>query len=100
MSSLEFLNVAHAALVEEFMRPRTTAGTTIPGMSLEDALKLASPWAEGEGLQFAQRDGEVPPAVKEDPAQKSEEEIVAQNELAMQHLMASMSNVSGGFTRK
>jgi len=100
MSSLEFLNVAHAALVEEFMRPRTTAGTTIPGMSLEDALKLASPWAEGEGLRPSQEGRQVPPAVRQEAPQKSEEEIVAQNERAMQHLMASMSNVSGGFTRK
>lgn len=101
MSSCEFLNVAHAALVEEFMRTRMVKGITIPGLPLEDALEHAKIWSEG----FS---GELPPAVEDDEkprqaqpsasGEKTEEEIVAQNEVAMQALMGRMASVKGGFS--
>jgi len=100
MTSREFLNVAHAALVEEFMRPRLIRGTTIPGMALDEALDQASLWAEGfTQVPLAVTDGQETRTVAA-ARQKTEEEMVAQNEQAMQHLMAQMSNMKGGFGLK
>jgi hypothetical protein len=103
MGSREFLNVAHAALVEEFMRPRTVRGVAISGMALEEALERATPWAEGYdpgAVDVPEQGGSATTSRSPVPKkQKSEEEMVAQNEAAMQHLMARMSNVKGGFTR-
>lgn len=106
MSSREFLNVAHATFVEEVMRSRTVNGTTVAGMSLEEALEYAAPFAEG----YVEPDrAELPPAgttetvatpPRQQSGQKSEEEIVAQNELAMGWLTARMATVSGGLTAK
>lgn len=95
MTSREFLNATQAVLVEEFVRP---IGSGVPARSLMDALKLASPWAEGwkdseeeEALTAsgnAQQDGKREP---------TEEEIVAQNTRALAWLERRMANVKGGF---
>lgn len=100
MSVCEFLNLAHAVLVEEFMRPRTIKGVTISGMSLDEALESASPWAEGYDILKLAETEEVPPAGRAQASEeKSEEEIVAQNQLAMQQLMGRVSNMKGGFSK-
>lgn len=95
MTSREFLNVAHAVLVEEFMRP---IGSGVPARSLIDALQLASPWAEGyveEDLAALTAGGNVQEQGTREP---TEEEIVAQNQRAFAWLERRMSNVKGGFS--
>lgn len=100
MTSCEFLNVAHAALVEEFQRPKLIQGIMVPGLSLTDALKSAAPWAEGYREDIEQEEGfsevrnEV--AAAEKPA-RSEEEIAAQNDAALAHLEGKMGGLIGGF---
>jgi len=99
MTSREFLNVAHAALVEEFMRPRTVKGITVGGLSLEEALEAAAPWAEGFGTMppLYAVDGEDEPGVVGSSREKTEEEIVEQNNRALKWLESRMSGVKGGF---
>lgn len=97
MTSREFLNVAHAALVEEFMRP--LGGVGAPVRSLADALQLGAPWAEGFDW--------VPPEEDEltasgnaksgKPRELTEAEIVEQNNRTLAWLERKMSNVKGGF---
>jgi hypothetical protein len=100
MTSRDFLNAAHAALVEEFMRPRSVGTVSIPGMSLTDALEAASPWAEGFRELPVIEDEDRQPARPSSttPRPKSEEEIVAQNNQALQWVTARMSRVKGGFS--
>lgn len=97
MTSRQFLNAAHAALVEEFMRPLGSGG---PIRSLMDALEMAAPWAEGYVPVEELEDG-VPAsgnsrqaATKREP---TEEEIVAQNNRTLAWLEGRMSSVKGGF---
>ncbi len=103
MTSCEFLNVAHAALVEEFMRPRVVRGITVSGLSLEEALETAAPWSEGFGTLplLVSEDEQTSMANRERPAagrEKTEEEIVAQNNEALRWLEGRMSSVKGGFS--
>lgn len=99
MTSREFLNIAHAVLVEEFLRP---AGSGAPTRSLMDALEMASNWAEGYVWIEPDTDaltagGSVQQTAEREP---TEEEIVAQNNRTLAWLEGRMSNVKGGFGTK
>jgi len=98
MTSREFLNAAHAALVEEFLRP--IGGPGGPIRSLQDALQLAAPWAEGFGWVPPDEDEEALTASGSPQDRKrelTEEEIVAQNNRTLAWLEGRMKSVKGGF---
>ncbi len=98
MTSREFLNAAHAALVEEFLRP--IGGSGGPIRSLMDALEFAAPWAEG--WQEPEADSLTAGGMIEEPAKRepTEAEIVAQNQRALAWLEGKMANVKGGFSTR
>lgn len=113
MTSRGFLNVAHASLVEEFMRPKIARGVTIPGLSLVEALDAAAPWAEGyraaDQIQPQEQEERVEQIQVAAPAsgnrsksieEMSEEEVVAQNEQALSWLKGRMKSVKGGFSTR
>lgn len=97
MTSREFLNAAHAALVEEFMRPVAIGAAP---RSLVDALQLASGWAEGfvwtEDEEALTASGS-PQQQPVEPREMTEEEIVAQNNRTLAWLEGRMQQVRGGF---
>lgn len=108
MSSRVFLNAAHALLVEELQRPKIMSGTTVPGLALEDALKIAEQWAEGfvpTAETFDADDEDRPVAARQrsayhrDNRELTEEEMVAKNNAALAWLERRMANVGGGGLR-
>lgn len=104
MSLREFLNVAHAVLVEELVRPKLMSGIQIPGMSLADALDATAFYSEGYVIPAEEEDtnGDRPVASQRNPdyqsakRQLTEEEMVAKNNAALAWLEQRMSGVKGG----
>jgi hypothetical protein len=106
MTSREFLNVAHAALIEEFQRPRLIQGVMVPGLALSDALRAAEPWSEGYVAPEEEEEEEVQPRRfsalrrRPEPEQPSEDETAAQNDAALQALEGRMGAMIGGFFKQ
>jgi hypothetical protein len=107
MTLREFLNLAHAVLVDELMRPKVMSGVTVPGLSLLDALEATQMYAEGyvqptvEEMEAAMADGDRPVASRarfsqSEKRELSEEEMVAKNNAALAWLERQMSGVQGG----
>lgn len=79
-------------------------------MTLQEALEAAETWKAGydpekekdasavpvNGNAPVSASAPTPRGRREEPRQKTEEEMVAQNEVAMRHLQARLSTMSGG----